>query len=99
MYLIVGDYHQAQLPRSPFVAYLPSYFKIEEYIQNCDEVAGILLGRVNLEARACNKVSWVYDPETLERKKYYPTRKEFEDKHDIKKVAESLLKVFSGCIS
>jgi glycosyltransferase involved in cell wall biosynthesis len=64
---------------------------IEEHIGDSDLVAGILLGRVNLEARAMNIKSIIHNPEDPEDfYEYYPDRKDFEDMHDIKKVAKQL---------
>jgi glycosyltransferase involved in cell wall biosynthesis len=64
---------------------------IEEHIGDADLVAGILLGRVNLEARAMDVMSVIHNPDDPEDYyEYYPDRKEFEDKHDIKNVAKQL---------
>jgi glycosyltransferase involved in cell wall biosynthesis len=64
---------------------------IEEHIADADLVAGILLGRVNLEARAMDVISVIHNPDDPEDYyEYYPDRKDFEDKHDIKNVAKQL---------
>jgi glycosyltransferase involved in cell wall biosynthesis len=65
---------------------------IEEHIGDSDLVAGILLGRVNLEARAMNIPSIIHNPENPEDcEEYYPDRKTFDERHDIKNVANQLL--------
>jgi glycosyltransferase involved in cell wall biosynthesis len=64
---------------------------IEDFIGDADIVAGILLGRVNLEARAMDVVSVIHNPENPEDfTEYYPERDEFEQNHDIKNVAKQL---------
>ena len=35
--------------------------KIEEYVWDADETAGIMLGRTTLESWACNRPAWIYD--------------------------------------
>jgi glycosyltransferase involved in cell wall biosynthesis len=64
---------------------------IEDFIGDADLVAGILLGRVNLEARAMNVKSVIHNPDNPEDMyEYYPDRDEFEKNHDIKNVAKAL---------
>ena len=80
----------AKLNPSEWVTIHPDKFNIEEDIATADEVAGILLGRVNLEAWSCGVKSTVYDPDTLEHKTY-PTPVDFDQKHNIKNVVGALL--------
>jgi glycosyltransferase involved in cell wall biosynthesis len=62
---------------------------IEEHIGDADLVAGILLGRVNLEARAMNVKSVIHNPDNPEDcYEYYPDRQEFEKMHDIKNITK-----------
>jgi len=35
--------------------------KVEEYVKNASETAGILLGRTTIESWLCGKSSWIYD--------------------------------------
>lgn len=64
---------------------------IEDFIGDADLVAGILLGRVNLESRAMNVKSVIHNPDNPEDMyEYYPDREEFEKNHDIKNVAKAL---------
>jgi len=64
---------------------------IEEHIGDADLVAGILLGRINLEARAMNVKSMIHNPDNPEDcYEYFPDRADFESKHDIKIVAKQL---------
>ena len=69
-------------------------FDIENYIADADIVAGILLGRINLEARAMGIVSIIHNPDDPEEKEiYFPETKEFNKRHDIINVAKNILKV------
>jgi hypothetical protein len=94
MYMMVGDDFGANLKPSPFVIRAKSTFNIEKYIQQADEVAGILLGRVNLEARSCGIPSLIYDPETLKVTKYFPKEELFDKRHNIKNVAKQIIKLY-----
>lgn len=43
------------------VKYFPATNDVEKYIQQCDETAGILLGRTTIEGWLCGKKGWIYD--------------------------------------
>ena len=43
------------------VKYFEPTRNIEKYIQQCDETAGILLGRTTIEGWLCGKKGWIYD--------------------------------------
>jgi len=65
---------------------------IEKHIADADIVAGILLGRVNLEARACDVLSYIHNPENPEEyETFYPLREDFEKRHDIKNVSKQIM--------
>lgn len=42
------------------VKYFPPTEKIEDFVNKCDETAGIFLGRTTIEGFLCNKPAWVY---------------------------------------
>lgn len=42
------------------VKYYQSTWDIEKYIKECDETAGILLGRTTIEGWLCGKPGWIY---------------------------------------
>ena len=89
---IYGMKFNAIVQPNDYVQVFPEVSNIEEHIGDADLVAGILLGRVNLEARAMNVKSIIHNPENPEDAyEYYPDRKEFEEMHDIKNVADKLL--------
>lgn len=50
--LLIGNDH---------VKYFPPVWNIEKYIQECDETAGILLGRTTIESWMCEKPAWIYE--------------------------------------
>ncbi len=89
---IFGKQFGGVIPENEFVYVHEEVDDIENYIADADLVAGILLGRINLEARACDVPSVIHNPDNPdEMERYFPDRKEFEDKHDIKKVAQRLV--------
>lgn len=93
---VFGKSFGANIPKSEFIKVQDETNEIEKDIAGADIVAGILLGRVNLEARACNVKSLIHNPDNPEEfEEYYPDRDEFEEKHDIKKVADKLLSLYA----
>lgn len=80
----------AKLHENPYAVINKDKFNIEEDIANADEVAGILLGRVNLEAWSCGVPSRIYDPVTLENRLYDPPL-DFDRNHNIKTVASKMV--------
>ena len=50
--MLVGNDH---------VSYFPPSNRTQDYIHNCDETAGILLGRTTIEGWLCGKPGWIYD--------------------------------------
>jgi glycosyltransferase involved in cell wall biosynthesis len=45
---------------NPHVKYFPATWKLENYIKNCKEVAGIQLGRTTIEGWLTGKSGWIY---------------------------------------
>lgn len=43
------------------VSYFEPTSNVEKYIHQCDETAGILLGRTTIEGWMCGKAGWIYD--------------------------------------
>ncbi|GEM_PF-4086453 len=82
----------AKLHESLYATINPDKFHIEEDIADADEVAGILLGRVNLEAWSCGVPSRVYDPDTLENK-LFEVPADFDKNHNIKNVVKDIIKL------
>lgn len=80
----------AKLHQNPYATIHPDKFNIEEDIRDADEVAGILLGRVNLEAWSCGIPSRVYDPDTLDNR-LYDVPADFDKNHNIENVVKKLI--------
>jgi glycosyltransferase involved in cell wall biosynthesis len=87
--LIVGKQFGARLPQSPWITWKPDHFDIETDIAIADEVHGILLGRVNIEAMACGVDTYTWDTKDLKPVKW--ECENFFEKHDIKNVVKQLI--------
>lgn len=91
---IIGKDFGAYIPNNEFIIIKGETDEIEKEIADADIVAGILLGRVNLEARACDVISYIHNPENPEEYEvFYPHRWDFEERHDIKNVANKILSI------
>lgn len=55
------NYLDAMLTGQDHVKYFPPTNNVNELIHQCDEVAGILLGRTTIEGWLCGKPAWIYD--------------------------------------
>lgn len=88
--LTVGDNRGAKTGSNPFCRVMPATFHIEQIVQEADEVHGILLGRVNLEAFACGVRSWMWNPVTLDKKEFQMDRQAFIERHEIGNVCKRL---------
>lgn len=64
-FMVVGINRGIQLPQNEYFAIMPPTFDIEQYYAIADRVAGVMLGRVNLEAAACGIPSLIVEPRTL----------------------------------
>jgi glycosyltransferase involved in cell wall biosynthesis len=63
--IIVGKkndtYLDEMISGKSHVTYNEPTFHIEKYVQECDETAGILLGRTTIEGWLCGKKGWIYN--------------------------------------
>jgi glycosyltransferase involved in cell wall biosynthesis len=60
---LVGENKSNYLPEllsNTHVKHFPATNKVEEYVKNCSETAGILLGRTTIEGWLCGKSGWIY---------------------------------------
>jgi len=90
---IYGKEYNNEFKTNEFVYVHDEVFDIENYIADADIVAGILLGRVNLEARAMGIISYIHNPENpSDYEIYYPKDKDFNDKHNIINSAKNIIK-------
>ena len=74
----------------------PPRFDIEKAIQDADEVAGILYGRVTLEGWACGKKCTIYDLDG--NYEFVEKPKDFEEKHGLPSVARQIVEVYRKAI-
>ena len=61
---LVGDNksnYLSDLLINKHVKYFESTNKVENYVKNCSETAGILLGRTTIEGWMCGKPGWIYN--------------------------------------
>lgn len=62
---LVGKQNDTYLPQmiegKSHVTYFEPTPNVEKYIQQCDQTAGILLGRTTIEGWMCGKGGWIYD--------------------------------------
>ena len=61
---LVGENKSNYLPEllnSSHVKHFQATNKVEEYVKNCSETAGILLGRTTIEGWLCGKSGWIYN--------------------------------------
>lgn len=87
---IYGQDCGLKLHENKWAVISPPRFNIESEIADADEVAGILLGRVNLEAWSCGVNSSIYDPVTLEGR-VYPPPIDFDENHNIRNVVRKMV--------
>jgi glycosyltransferase involved in cell wall biosynthesis len=55
------DYLMGLIENQSHVQYFEPTFSVEKLINECDETAGILLGRTTIEGWLCGKKGWIYD--------------------------------------
>jgi hypothetical protein len=54
-------YLEEMITNQPHVTYHEPTSNVEKFIHQCDETAGILLGRTTIEGWMCGKSGWIYD--------------------------------------
>lgn len=54
-------YLDGMIQNETHVTYFEPTSNIEKYIHQCDETAGIMLGRTTIEGWLCGKKGWIYD--------------------------------------
>lgn len=73
---------------------------VEKYLKQCDETAGILLGRTTIEGWLSGKKSWIYDVDDtgeIKSKKLHEIPEDI-DKFKSNNVVEEILKVYKEVI-
>ena len=78
------------------VSYFEPTANVEKYIQQCDETAGILLGRTTIEGWLCGKKGWIYDVDSsgnIKSKKLHEIPTDI-DKFKIKNVVKQIIEEY-----
>ena len=70
------------LLKSSHVKYHNATSKVETFVKNCSETAGILLGRTTIEGWLCEKSGWIYN---VDESGYILNKEKFEAPNDIQK--------------
>lgn len=89
---IYGDHYGAVLEKNDYVYYSKPTFDIQDHIADADYVAGILLGRVNLEANSMGIPSFIHNPKNpVECEEFLLDEKTFDKRHNIINVAKQIV--------
>jgi glycosyltransferase involved in cell wall biosynthesis len=78
------------------VTYFEPTFAIEKFIQDCDETAGILLGRTTIEGWLCGKSGWIYGVDNqgnIISKKHHPVPEDI-DKFKSENVSSEIIELY-----
>ena len=84
------------------VKHFPATNKVEEYVKNCSETAGILLGRTTIEGWLCGKSGWIYNVDNSgniinKNKHEVPSDVyKFNSIEVAKKIKEEYIKILNG---
>ena len=99
---LVGENKSNYLPevlKNQHVKHFESTNKVEHFVKNCYETAGILLGRTTIEGWLCGKEGWIYNVDNsgniIEKKKHeVPSDINKFDSLDVaKKIKEEYIKI------
>jgi glycosyltransferase involved in cell wall biosynthesis len=89
------------LLKSSHVKYYNATSKVETFVKNCSETAGILLGRTTIEGWLCGKPGWIYN---VDESGYILNKEKHEVPEDInkfnslevaKKIKEEYIKILN----
>jgi glycosyltransferase involved in cell wall biosynthesis len=70
------------LLKHPHVRYYEATNKVETFVKNCSETAGILLGRTTIEGWMCGKPGWIYN---VDGSGYILNKEKFDIPNDVSK--------------
>ena len=91
-----SDYLPNMMLELDHVKYFPDTPNIESFIHQCDETAGIMLGRTTIEGWLCGKKGWIYDVDSTGRilsKELVDVPEDIE-KFDSKNVGKEVLEIY-----
>jgi glycosyltransferase involved in cell wall biosynthesis len=101
---LVGENKSNYLPEllnSSHVKHFQATNKVEEYVKNCTETAGILLGRTTIEGWLCGKPGWIYQVDdkgdilSKERHEVPSDVEKFNSIEVAKKIKEEYIKILN----
>ena len=101
---LVGENKSNYLPEllnNSHVKHFEATNKVEPYVKNCSETAGILLGRTTIEGWLCGKPGWIYNVDSsgniLDKKKHdVPSDMDkFNSLEVAKKIKEEYIKILN----
>ncbi len=101
---LVGENKSNYLPELlefSHVKHFSATNKVEEYVKNCSETAGILLGRTTIEGWLCGKPGWIYNVnnsgEIISKEKYKVPSDvlKFDSLEVAKKIKEEYIKILN----
>ncbi len=101
---LVGENKSNYLPElleNTHVKHFGATNKVEEYVKNCSETAGILLGRTTIEGWMCGKSGWIYNVDNygniIEKNKYeVPSDiNKFNSEEVAKKIKKEYIKILN----
>ena len=101
---MVGENKSNYLPellQNTHVKHFGATNKVEPYVKNCYETAGILLGRTTIEGWLCGKSGWIYNVddkgEILNKRKHeVPSDvSKFDYMEVAKKIKEKYIKILN----
>jgi glycosyltransferase involved in cell wall biosynthesis len=91
-----------ELLKNKNVKHFKSTSKVENYVKNCSETAGILLGRTTIEGWLCDKSGWIYNVDDngniLNKTKHEPPSdlEKFDYLKVAKKIKEEYIKIINS---
>jgi len=101
---LVGENKSNYLPEllnNSQVKHFQATNKVEEYVKNCTETAGILLGRTTIEGWLCGKPGWIYQVDdkgdilSKERHEVPSDVEKFNSIEVAKKIKEEYIKILN----
>jgi glycosyltransferase involved in cell wall biosynthesis len=93
-------YLNGMIANEQHVSYFEPTFNIEKYIQECDETAGILLGRTTIEGWLCGKNGWIYDVDstgTILSKKLHEVPTDL-DKFNNENITKQIIEIYKNIL-
>ena len=93
-------YLNGMIANEQHVSYFEPTFNIEKYIQECDETAGILLGRTTIEGWLCGKNGWIYNVDstgTILSKKLHEVPTDL-DKFNNENITKQIIEIYKNIL-